>query len=282
MNRSVGWVGVMLMTVALGGRAEGQVCCLAGDVNVDLQVGLTDMGAFVQALLDPAGMDERALCAADVNQDGPVDGGDIGPFIEVVLDQGQALFDYGPPRTNAEAEQIGLEMLGAGGALLVPDEDYDRIIRDLGLIRRAHGGLFGQMHSMAWLPNELLVKVYPDLPHDDYECLNTYYQVVNIAHLFGDWYVLTFAGNLNIAALGAIYVSAPEIQYADPNGLFGGENFWVPTPQGGGVWRWDIDDGFMDCFDGCDCHRYYVIEVDADGAVTLIDYQEVGMSWCEF
>ena len=64
------------------------------------------------------------------------------------------------------------------------------------------------------------------------------------------------------------------------NGIIGGENFWRPTVLGGGVWRWEVDDGFMDCFDGCDCHRVFTFETTADGQVTLIDYDESGAPWC--
>ena len=49
-----------------------------------------------------------------------------------------------------------------------------------------------------------------------------------------------------------------------------------------GTWQWDIDDGWQDCFDGCDCHRVYVIETTTQGDVTLIDFQEFGAPWCDF
>ncbi len=282
MNNLTSSALAVLAAFAFCPAAEGQVCCLAGDVTVDLRVDGSDVGPFVQALVDPTGMDPRALCAADVNQDQSINVADVGPFVDVLLDPAVGLFDYGPPRNNPEAEQIGLETLGAAGPLLIPNQTYDRIVQDLAAIRAAERRLVGETHSMAWAPNQLIVKVFPGLPHDDYLCLNAFYQVVNVEHLFGDWWVLTFARNLNVLALGAIYVRVPEVEYADPNFMIGGENFWQPTPLTGGVWQWDIDDGFMDCFDGCDCHRYYVFETDTAGNVTLISYQEVGMPWCVF
>ena len=100
--------------------------------------------------------------------------------------------------------------------------------------------------------------------------------------MFGEWYVLTFAGRLNVVALGTEYTALPEIEYADPNGLIGGENFWRPTILGGGMWKWDIDDGWHDCFDGCDCHRHYIFTTDEFGSVALTFYEEWGWSWCEF
>ena len=83
-------------------------------------------------------------------------------------------------------------------------------------------------------------------------------------------------------ALAPLYAQTPAMAFAEPNGIFGGQNFWTPTPLRGGVWRWDIDDGFLDCFDGCDCHRLYVFETDEAGTVTPISYQEIGQPWCEF
>ncbi len=274
--------GVAVAIVVSSGIAEGQVCCLAADVNGDLRVDGEDVALFAQALIDPAGMDPRALCAADIIEDGLVDLNDVGPFVDLLLSPSSALFDYGPPWPNTEAEQIALEMLGASGPLLAPDPVYQRIDRDLGLIRATEPTLAGETHSPAWAPNQLIVNLIAGLPLDDYQCLNADYQVINVSNIFGDWYVLTFPGNLNVVALGTIYVAATEVQFTEPNGLLGGQNYWTPTDLGGGVWRWEIDDGWWDCFDGCDCHRYYVYETDTPGNVMRISYQEQGWPWCEF
>ena len=111
---------------------------------------------------------------------------------------------------------------------------------------------------------------------------NEQYQVVNLDNLFGDWWVLTFAGKINVEALAVIYAQAPSVNYAEPNALIGGQNFWVPSDLGGGWWLWEIDDGFTDCFDGCDCHRLYTFRTSAAGNVILSNYQEIGQPWCEF
>jgi hypothetical protein len=218
-------------------------------------------------------------CPADINGDDVVDGLDL---LQVLGDWGPCLFDYGDPWPDAEAEQIGLEMLGAGGPLLIPQAIYDRIDADLDLIRADHPGLVGETHSPWWVPNQLIVNLVPGEPLDDYQALNTYFQVIDEDNIFGDWWVLTFIGNINVPALAIEYMALSAVNIAEPNGIIGGQNFWTPSDQGGGVWRWDIDDGFWDCFDGCDCHRLYVIDTDADGTVTLISYQEVGQPWCEF
>jgi hypothetical protein len=174
-------------------------------------------------------------CPADFDGNDAVD---VFDLLELLGDWGPCVFDYGEPRENAEAEQIGLEMLGAGGPLVVPDPIYDRVGRDLGLIRANH--------------------------------------------LFGDWWVLTFARNMNVPAMAGIYAAIDAVELGEPNYIIGGDNTYTPMDMGDGRWRWDIDDGFLDCFDGCDCHRHYIVDTFEDETVELILYEEYGAPWCEF
>lgn len=279
-------VSGLLAVLCVGRAPAAPPCCIPGDANGDLTIDPLDVPVFVGALMDPGGADSGALCSSDLNRDGSVDGADVAGFVAVLVQPDAGLFDYGPPRANAEAEQIGLETLGPAGPLLLDDPTYDRIVTDQALIRADTPALANEPHSMAWAPDQLIVKVLLGLPRDAYQCLNVFYRVMDEQFMFtsggGDWYVLTFAGKANVEALGRIYRTAPEVELADPNGLIGGANFWTPSPQLGGVWRWEIDDGFMDCFDGCDCHRLYVYETTADGVATLLSFQEVGFSWCPF
>jgi hypothetical protein len=113
-----------------------------------------------------------------------------------------------------------------------------------------------------------------------------FYDVIDSDFLFGfggtDYYTVTFDGKFNPYALGAIYMDLPGVVAADPNGWIGGENRWTPLDNGNGTWTWTIDDGFMDCFDGCDCHKVYTIDVSARGTVTLVDYTTWGQEWCRW
>ncbi len=220
-------------------------------------------------------------CPADFDGNGSVG---VSDLLVLLGGWGSTVFDFGPPLDDPEAEQIALEMLGAGGPLRPDSADYERIITDQALIRAADKRLLDQTHSPAWVPNQLLLGLLEGAPQDEYLCLNVFYQVTNVQVISKSLniYLLTFAGNLNVAALAEIYEEAPAVNYAEPNSIFGGQNFWVPTPLAKGVWRWDIDDGFHDCFDGCDCHRLYVFETDLPGNVTVISYQEVGAPWCDF
>ncbi len=260
------------ISLALAGPLQAALVCDA-DLDDDGAIGVTDLLSLLgQWGTDPGG-------PPDFDGDGQVG---VTDLLVVLGKWGPATFDYGPPLSNAEAEQIALEMLGPAGPLRPAAADYARIVADLMRIRHEYPALNGQTHTPAWVANDLIVNLASGAPTEEYECLNTYYQVTGISHLFSTWWVLTFAGNLNVEALVPIYVETPAVDFAEPNGLIGGENFWTPTVLGGGVWQWEVDDGFLDCFDGCDCHRFYVLETDALGNVTLISYQEFGQPWCEF
>ncbi len=260
------------LTLGLACPLQAALVCDA-DLDDDGVIGVTDLlDLLAQWGTDPGG-------PPDLDGDGTVG---VTDLLVVLGKWGPATFDYGTPLANAEAEQIALEMLGPSGPLRPASADYARIVTDLTRIRHVELSLAGQTHTPAWIPSDLIVNLVVGAPAEEYECLNTYYQVTDISNLFGAWWLLSFAGNLNVEALGQIYMETPAVAFAEPNGLIGGENFWVPTVLGGGVWQWEVDDGFLDCFDGCDCHRVYVFQTDASGNVTLIDYQEFGQPWCEF
>ncbi len=218
-------------------------------------------------------------CPADLDRDGSVNTNDL---LDLFSEWGPTQFEFTAGQDDAEAQQIAIEMLGAGGPLNAPTEVYERIVRDLDLIRAAVHGLVGQTHSPAWVANQLIAQILEGEPQQEYLCLNEYYQVINLDNLFSNWWVITFADNINISALVPIYTEAPAVNIAEPNGIIGGQNFWSPTDLGGGLWQWVIDDGWLDCFDGCDCHRVYTIQTDAKKNVQIISIEEFGQPWCEF
>jgi hypothetical protein len=220
-----------------------------------------------------------AECPADFDGNGSVGASDL---LVLLTGWGPTVFDFGPPLDDPEAEQIALEMLGPSGRLRPELADYNRIITYQALIRAADKRLLDQTHSPAWVANQMIVQREEGEPQQDYLCLNEFYQVTNESHLFSNWYLLTFADDLNIPALTGIYMDAASVLFAEPNGIIGGQNFWEATKLKGGLWRWDIDDGWLDCFDGCDCHRVYVIETDAKGNVEIISIEEWGQPWCDF
>lgn len=243
------------------------------DLDDDGQVGTSDL----LTLLSSWGPCEG--CIADLDSDGNVATSDL---LTLLSGWGPTLFAFADGQDDAEAQQIAIEMLGTGGPLNVPTDIYDRVDRDLDLIRAAVPELVGQVHSPAWLPNQMIAQILEDESQQEYLCLNEYYQVIDLDNLFSNWWVITFDGKINIKALIPIYTEAPAVNFAEPNGLIGGQNFWTPTDLGGGLWEWEIDDGWLDCFDGCDCHRVYTIQIDAKGTLEIISIEEWGAPWCEF
>jgi hypothetical protein len=273
-----GFIGILTLIATIGCVSERSIA--AGPCPTDTNCsGVVDVDDLLAVINQWGAID---FPSADVNSSGVVD---VDDLLFVINDWGPCVFDFGPEYKNAEAHQIGLEML-PNTQLTLPQATYDRIDRDLELIRTAYPALADQSHSMAWAPNQLLVAIQQNQPMEDYDCYNTFYQVTDSQFLFsggsGSWYVLTFAGKVNPEALMEEYAALAIVNIAEPNGLVGGQNFWKPTDLGNGKWKWEIDDGFMDCFDGCDCHKLYVIMVDGPGNVTLSSYQQVGQSWCEW
>jgi len=88
---------------------------------------------------------------------------------------GPGLFDYGPHRDNLEAEVLAMELTGE---LRAPDEPYERILRDLALIRQRYPFLESEIHGLPWMPGQLFVRLEPAGTWPEYEALNAYYQVI--------------------------------------------------------------------------------------------------------
>ncbi|MEP0846246.1 MAG: hypothetical protein HRF50_05420 [Phycisphaerae bacterium] len=250
-----------------------------GDLNGDRAVDLADLSDLLENFGCCVG-DGCYDANADLDASGCVDLPDLSALLSN-FGGGCPLFEYPPPATNDEAEQIALEMLGPGGGLFADAAVIARVAQDLDAIRAFEASLANQFHSPEWAAEDLLVAVDPGLPHDDFLCLNEYYQAVITGEIPSlHLYVLQFPRALNPEAMALIYAAAPEVEYAEPNGFIGGENYWRPTVRAGGVWEWSIDDGFMDCFDGCDCHRAWVFQTTAAGEVTLISFDYYGQPWC--
>jgi hypothetical protein len=267
---------VLAMPVVVGSPEQAMRPC-PPDLNCNGSVNMDDLLAVVN------NWGQTGPTFADLNESGLVD---IDDLLAVVNGWGPCLFDYGAAQPNAEAQQIGLEMLGPNGPLTLSQPVYQRIVRDLGLIRNAVPGLINQSHSMAWSPNQLIVGLQITPAHPSYECLNVFYQVTDRQLLFTagnvQYWVITFAGNVNVPALANVYDLLGDVVSAEPNGVIGGQNFYRPTDLGDGTWLWDIDDGFHDCFDGCDCHRLYLIETDAEAGVKVLSSSQQGQPWCEW
>jgi hypothetical protein len=268
----IGMLSIVLYTVAqaqYSSPCAPDLTCTGAVDGQDLLILLGQWGKCA----DPAD------CPADFNNDGVVDGADL---LLMLQHWGPCLFEYQSPPASLEAWHISLEMLGPDGPLLPPQDIYDRVDRDLDLIRKAVPHLEDKIHVQAWMTNQIIASYPESEPAENVDCLITYYQgeVTNV--FFGHMHVIQFAGEANMEAMSTQFAELPETAWAQPDHLLGGDNFWIPTDLGDGLWHWWIDNGWHDCFDGCDCHIVYDIHVDADGNVEVINVEKFGMPWCDF
>lgn len=269
----------VLCFIVLPGYADPP-CYGPGDLDADGFVDGGDLGVFAECMAGPdvteppPGCDPEVFARADLEGEGDVDLLDYAVLSRLI---GREYFNYGPHRENLEAEMLAMDITGQ---LRAPDAQYNRILRDLALIRVEFHQLETVIDDMDYLPNQLLVGLVDGQPLDDYDALNEYYQLES-EEIHYSFRLLTFCDNLNAPVLAALYAALPAVSWADPNHLIGIDDY-ITIDVIGTTYRYNIDDGFWDCFDGCDCHRFWVIDVGELGDVTLISYEEYGMPWCEF
>lgn len=255
-------------------------CYGPGDIDADGLVSGSDLDPFAECMAGPeiteppAGCDPEVFARADLHADGDVDLEDYAVLTQLV---GEAYFDYGPQRENLEAELLAMDV---SGELRAPDAEYERILRDLALIRAEYSELVTVIDDEDYVPNQLIVGVDESQPLDDYYALNEFYRVED-EEIHYSYRLLTFCDNLNGPELAAIYAALPAVSWGDPNWWIGIDDY-ITIEVLESAYRYNIDDGFWDCYDGCDCHREWIIDVDESGTVTLISYEEWGQSWCEF
>ncbi|HMN97033.1 MAG TPA: hypothetical protein PKC43_02875 [Phycisphaerales bacterium] len=276
-----GVAAAVAATVALAAAgAVAPVPCgpCAGDLDGNGVVDGADLGAMLGAWGEcPPG----ATCAADLDGNGVVDGADLG----ALLGSWGACpaFEYPAWPENGEAFQIAMELTGSQGPLFPPPELVERVARDLELIRAAQPSLAQQVHTPAFQWDFLILARNQAVDDSEYQCLNAWFGATLWAELTAlGLTILQFPGPINAPALALVYEAIEHVGSASASGIFGGENFWIPSPFGGldGTWTWNVDDGFHDCIDGCDCHYYYTFSVTGAGEVTLLSSSTWGLPWC--
>lgn len=261
--------------------ASAQPCIGLGDIDGSGQVGLDDLGLIAQCLGGPGVVSPPVDCgsasftAIDLDADGDADLHDVALFQR---ETGSEYFPYGPELLDDEAEQLAMIL---SGELRAPLDEYERIQGDLAKIRAAHPELQNVVDDPDFVPDHLLVGINNALPLDAYHALNDFYLVTN-EQIIGSFRVLTFCDDINAIALAPIYEALPVVTFAEPDGLIGTSNKITVQKKAGGTYGYVIEDGFCDCFDGCDCKRTWVIDVRANGQVILISVTESGFGHCNF
>lgn len=281
MRCRVGCVFPAVLAFVLAGPAGAEPCLdpVPGDFDGDFDVDVADFGRFTACFTGSGVPCSDTCCEADLDGDGDVDIADFAMF-SANFTGSLPRFDYGDsPRPDREAELLAVE---TSGELLAPDELYDRIHRDLGLIRAFDSRVVDVIHDPRWVPNQVIVKLIEGMPTDNYDELNRFYGAVDCENLFDTWYVVTLPDVIvNVPVLADIYAEAPEVEFAEPNFIFGTDDEITVFP-GEGVFGYEIIDGFCDCFDGCDCFKIFRFTVTDGGDVQLESYREEGLPWCDF
>ncbi|MEM7228577.1 MAG: hypothetical protein AAF432_07155 [Planctomycetota bacterium] len=293
---SIGGLFLLVGMVAESSHAGSFVCpsspcaadCAPDNGDGSFGNGLVNIDDLL-AVINAFGQTDGRCDLAPDNGDGTFGNGivNIDDVLGVINAFGDCPgFEYPPPARNAEAEQIALEMLGPFGGLFAPPELIDRVERDLALIRAAEPTLATEFHTPTWSGLGLILTLDDALPQDNFDCLNEYYGVTDITVLGAlGFVIIDFPRVHNSAQMVTNYLAAPEVLTAGEDFIVGGQNFWTPTAplaNPDATWTWNVDDGFFDCFDGCDCHYFYTFRVSAGGDVVLISSSTVGQPWCEF
>jgi hypothetical protein len=260
--------------------AQGQTCYGPADFDTNGTVDLGDYRLFEQCVTGPGSTEPPPGCPADLYPKIDLDGdgdADLADFATFTVLFHAEYFDFGQHRDNLETEMLAMQV---SGELRAPDAEYARIGRDMELIRDAYPELITVIDDPDYVPNQLIVSLLDGIPWDGYHALNAYFQVID-EEIHSFFRLLTFCDNLHAPVLRAYYEALPEMNYAEPNYYLGMDDE-ITIGVLGTTYRYTIDDGFLDCFDGCDCHRVWTIDVTEEGAVMLVSYNEWGMPWCEF
>ena len=252
---------------------------IPGDLDGDGDVDVDDHAILYGCMTGPDEEASGECIAADLDLDLDVD---LADFAALTLGFTGALplFDYRPsPRDNREAELLAVE---TSGEFLAPDGLYDRIRRDLALIRDFDSRTVNVVHDERWVPNQAIVKLRADMGTENYDEFNRFHRAVDCDLLFGTWWVVSLPDVvINAVVLSTMFADLPEVELAEPNFLIGTDDKTTVSP-GQGSFGYRIEDGFLDCFDGCDCFRIFEFTVTDGGDVTLDSYEERGQKWCEF
>ncbi|MFH1111080.1 MAG: hypothetical protein V1790_18075 [Planctomycetota bacterium] len=189
-------------------------------------------------------------------------------------------FDYGPHRTNALAEFLGMLITDE---LRVPDAVYDRIVRDLTLLDSTYPILTTVDRLSRGMDH---LGVYLDLtePHDAFDALNAYYQVVDIESFTltsFEWKVLTFCDTLNPEAARADYLPLPGVLNVDdgPDSARNGYSDYVDLVVDRDLYVYEFSNGEGDCPSWCIARQTWRFSVTPTGAISAIEYEPGPCGW---
>jgi hypothetical protein len=177
------------------------------------------------------------------------------------------------PRPDRDAEFLAIE---ASGAFVAPEDLYQRIARDLALVRTAIPQVQEVQHMPPFLPGVLLGLTEAAAEkaragtYGAWDCLNAYYG--GEVEWVGSGLPLASVKHkprIDTRQLAEDYARLPGVSYATSNGPAGdGTDICVSIEADAYVYI--FDDAGGDCPSGCTEHRYYGASVRTDGSVTVL------------
>jgi hypothetical protein len=192
------------------------------------------------------------------------------------------------PRSDAEAELLALE---ATGAIVAPQDVYERVGGELARIRQAHDELAQLTARPSWIPENVLMgfdrqgaAAVRRGSYDAWDGLNRRFGVKEI-EVFDDFVALTFEGRFYGPLVADEYARLPNVRYAEPNFTVGdGDDVCLEID--GDTHFFVFVEGEGDCLAGCLHHAYWGFAVDAAGQIaalgTWMDEPEGSMpEWLE-
>lgn len=176
--------------------------------------------------------------------------------------------------TSEDTEEAELIALCLSGELVAPNNLYNQVLVDLANIRYAFGDKFEPIQSIRfrppWVPGCLIVsfdssaaEMVANGEYHYWDELNQRYQVTEIdtMGIRYNWVVLYFKDKLHPRRLAGLYAGLPGINYAEPNGQYGGSSNVYPLQTIRGI-SYLFREGWGDCFSGCIYNRYWYFVVE--------------------
>ena len=208
-------------TITLMPAASAQ-CIGPGDADGNHVVDLSDFAVLWECLTGPANAlpngvcDPQAASAFDTDGDNDVDLRDYSRFANAFLTE---YFDYGPHREDPEAERFAIQL---SGELRAPDEMYERVHRDLALVRQLYSDLQGVSDTPEYVGDHLLVRLVSANNRGMFDTLNAFFLVTYDYQYHGDpgLHLLRFCDDLNAPALALNYEDLDEVQHAEPDWVY--------------------------------------------------------------
>jgi hypothetical protein len=243
------------------------------DFNADGSVGFTDLTTLLNNW-GPCG--DCANCTGDIDGDCAVGFSDLTDLLSA---WGPCGFVY-PEHDDAFANQVGLQaLLDASGSLTLPQDQYDRISRDIALLQQERPELVGAPHNAPWKAYRMLVVTDPQASPATIQQTLDYYQAEVLGGL-PNLLVLDFPKGINIPALVPVFEALDWVEAAEVDRVFGAPTpipGWTPAPDTDGWWAWTVvaawaNGGICDETQSqCECATTYSFFTSAEGAVFVMD-----------